>query len=146
MKKLKIIAGYKNLFLAIFLLIGFLPLQNMALCIDDKGHAEFEYLNNSTKKCSDFSLTKQINKNQNEESITSKLDHCGSCNDLDISADKNILKAVQFDFDIGALFVFDFDFLYSPKRNIKEDYHNSKKSFNLDSPTLLSIKSVKIIC
>jgi hypothetical protein len=147
LKKLKIIPiKARYLLLILFLSMGFLPLQNTAICIDNDGHSEFEYVDKSSKKCSEFNLAVLENQIKSQETISSSEDHCGTCDDLLLSSNSFILKTINFNFNIIPSIIGNMGTYFSTNNALQNsiDFINHKTAFN--SSTVLSIKSVKILC
>ena len=136
----------KYLLIVLFLSIGFLPLENMALCIAKDGHAEIEIVDEYTKKCSDFNLTTKKNDTNPPINTTLSVDHCTSCVDLLLGSSEYTINTLQIDFNIIQSVIHEIDFQYSVNNVSKQHYliSNPKEVFN--SSTVLSLKSVKILC
>ena len=113
-------------------------MENMALCIDNEGHAEIEVVDKNSKKCSDLTL----NKNSKYE-ISLSDQHCGSCNDFLLKTNSH---AFNNDFSDLQPILLNLNSNYTHAKNINKIFHSLKKYPDFNNPTYLSIISVKIIC
>jgi len=134
----------RYLILILFLSIGFLPLQNTAICIDNDGNTEFEYVDKNSGKCSEFNLAK-LNESHDTDHMGSSDEHCGSCEDLILSSSSFIQKTFDINLNIIPTLLGHMDtYLLNGNEGRSFNYTNHKTAFN--SSTVLSIKSVRILC
>ena len=139
----KVSTKTRYLLLILFLSIGFLPLQNTAICIDSDGHTEFEYVDKNSGKCSEFNLAKLHE--SPADHMESSDEHCGSCEDLILSSSSFIQKTIDINLNIIPVLLGHMDtYLSNGNEGRSLTYTSHKTAFN--SSTSLSIKSVRILC
>ena len=136
----------KYLLIFIFLSIGFFSFENIALCIDNGGHAEIEFVDTNSKKCAELTFSSHYNEIKFSNISNLSDNHCGFCEDLLIGNSSFTFSTYPIDLAIVQLINEgrDFDSLKNNIGKTNYDLLNHEKAFN--SSTVLSIKSVKILC